>query len=203
MSYRSDSPRERVLEAMVRTAAVQGLDEVAIGDVSERAGVSREQFDAMFASKEICFLEAYDAVVDVLFACFRRAYESAAGAPWSERLAAGLRALLELLAAEAEIARMALVEIAATGEDGRYRYRLALGRFLPFAAAGREEAPGGAELPEETERFAVGGAVTMIFDEIRDGRAASLPAILPDLVFALTMPYLGPEGAREAMRRAG
>lgn len=202
MSRRSESPRERVLEAMAREAASAGYEATTIGQVAERAGVSREQFDAMFASKYICFLEAYDAVVDVLLAGFRDAFEAAEEASWGERTTAGLRALLELLAAEAEIARMALVEVAAAGEDARYRYGLAMERFLPFAAQGREASPQGQELPAETERFAVGGAMTMIIDEIRAGRAAELPALLPDLVFAVTMPYLGPEAAKAAMRAA-
>jgi hypothetical protein len=42
----------------------------------------------------------------------------------------------------------------------------------------------------------------MVFDEIRAGRAGKLPAMLPDLVFAVTMPYLGAEAAEEAMRSA-
>jgi len=202
LSYRADSPRERVLEAMVRVAAAEGYAAATVGDVIERAAVSREEFDAMFASKDVCFLEAYDAVVDVLLACFAEAFEAAAAEPWAAQVTAGLRALLELLAAETDIARMALVEIAALGEDARYRYRLAMARFLPFAEQGRAAAPGGEELPEETARFAVGGAMAMIFDEIRAGRAGELPAILPDLVFAVTMPYLGAERAREAMREA-
>ena len=41
----------------------------------------------------------------------------------------------------------------------------------------------------------------MIFDEIRAGRGAELERILPDLVFAVLMPYLGPEAAKAEMRR--
>ncbi len=56
-------------------------------------------------------------------------------------------------------------------------------------------------LPPDTARFAIGGASAMIFDEIRAGRAPDLVRILPDLVFAVLMPYLGPEAAEEEMRR--
>ena len=41
----------------------------------------------------------------------------------------------------------------------------------------------------------------MIFDEVRAGRGPELERILPDLVFAVLMPYLGPEAAEEEMRR--
>jgi AcrR family transcriptional regulator len=202
LSYRADSPRERVLEAMVRVVAAEGYEAATVDSVVEQAGVSSAEFEAMFASKELCFLEAYEAVVDVLFASFRSAFEEAAAESWATRVTAGLRALVELLATEADIARMALVEIAAAGEDARYRYRLAMGRFLPFAEEGRSAAPGGEDLPEGTARFAVGGVLAMLFDEIRAGRGPRLPEILPELVFTLTMPFLGPEAAREAMRAA-
>ena len=202
MIYRAETPRERVLEAMVRVAATEGYEATTVGEVVERAEVSRAEFDAMFASKDICFLEAYDAVVAVLLTRIGGAFEAAAPEPWAARITAALRALVELVAAEADIARMALVEIASLGEDARYRYRLAMDRFLPFVEEGRDAVAGGAELPEGTARFAIGAAVVMVFDEIRAGRAAELGALLPDLVFAVTMPYLGPERAKEAMRAA-
>ena len=45
----------------------------------EVAGVSRETFDEMFDDKEACFLEAYDAVIDVLVAHVTSAFEAAGG----------------------------------------------------------------------------------------------------------------------------
>ena len=65
------------------------------------------------------------------------AFEAAAGEPWPERIAAALRALVELLAAESDIARMAMVEVTAAGEEARERYRAALARFTPFLEEGR------------------------------------------------------------------
>ena len=136
-AYAVRSERERLLEAMVRVAAVKGYEETTVDDVIEAAGVTRETFDEMFAGKQACFLEAYDAVIDVLVAHVSTAFESTAGQPWPDRIAAGLRALVELLASEADIARMAMVEVTAVGEDARIRYRAALGRFTYFLEEGR------------------------------------------------------------------
>jgi hypothetical protein len=41
----------------------------------------------------------------------------------------------------------------------------------------------------------------MIFDEVRAGRGSELQRLLPDLMFAVLMPYLGPEAAEDEMRR--
>src|SRR6188474_2286025 len=87
-AYFVRSPRERLLEAMLRVAAAKGYEATTVADVIEVAGVSQEAFDEMFESKEACFLEAYDAVFDVLIAHVGSAFEAAAGEPWPERIAA-------------------------------------------------------------------------------------------------------------------
>jgi AcrR family transcriptional regulator len=200
-AYVVRSQRERLLEAMVRVAAAKGYEATTVTDVIEVAGVSRGRFYEMFEDKAACFLEAYDAVIDVLVAHVTSAFEAATGEPWPERIAAGLRAMVELLAVEADIARMAMVEVTAAGDDARARYRAALARFTPFLEEGREYSSRVEELPDDTARFAIGGATSMIFDEIRAGRGPELVRILPDLVFAVLMPYLGPEDAEDEMRR--
>jgi AcrR family transcriptional regulator len=200
-AYAVRSERERLLEAMVRVAAAKGYEATTVDDVIEAAAVSRQNFDDLFADKETCFLESYDAVIDVLVAHVATAFESAVGEPWPERIVIALRALVDLLATEHDIARMAMVEVTAVGEDARIRYRAALSRFTPFLEEGRSVSAQGDELPADTARFAVGGATSMIFDEIRAGRGPELRRILPDLVFAVLMPYLGPEAAEDEMSR--
>jgi AcrR family transcriptional regulator len=190
-----------LLEAMLRVAAAKGYEATTVADVVEIAGVSQATFDEMFEDKAACFLEAYDAVFDVLIAHVATAFEAAAGEPWPERIAAGLGALVGLLSTEAEIARLSMVEVTAAGDDARSRYRGALSRFTPFLEEGREYSSQVEELPADTARFAIGGATSMIFDEIRAGRGPELKRILPDLVFAVLMPYLGPEAAEDEMRR--
>jgi AcrR family transcriptional regulator len=195
------SQRERLREAMIRVAAAKGYEATTVADVIEIAGISEDAFYEAFEDKQACFLEAYDAVIDVLVAHVTTAFEAAEGQPWPDRIAAGLRAMVELLAAESDIARMAMVEVTAAGDAARERYRAALARFTPFLEEGRAYSGQGDELPPDTARFAIGGATSMIFDEIRAGRGPELLRLLPDLVFAVLMPYLGPEAAEDEMRR--
>jgi AcrR family transcriptional regulator len=200
-AYAVRSDRERMLEAMVRVAAGKGYQAASVDDVVSAAGVTREDFHVTFGDKETCFLEAYDAVSDVLVAHVTAAYGSVADRPWPERIVAALRALAELLAAESDIARMTMVEVTAVGEEARVRYRANLNRFAPLLEEGRELSPRGEELPEDTARFAIGGAMSLIFDEIRAGRGPELPLMVPELSFAVLMPYLGAEVAEDEMRR--
>src|ERR1044072_5979631 len=157
-AYVVRSQRERLREAMVRVAAAKGFEATTVDDVIEVAGVTRETFYEMFEDKQACFLEAYDAVIAVLIAHVTSAFEPADGEPWPDRIAAGLRGLVELLAAEANIARMAMVEVTAAGDDARERYRAALARFTPFLEEGRAYSRQGEERPPDTARLALGGA---------------------------------------------
>lgn len=186
----------------MRVSAAKGYEATTVDDIVEYAGATRESFDELYGDKETCFLEAYEAVFDVLVAHVTAAFEAASDSPWPKQIEAGLRALVELLAMEADIARMAMVEVTAAGDDARERYRAMFTRFTPFFEKGRGYAGQDAELPADTARFAIGGAASMIFDEVRAGRGPELKRILPDLVFAVLMPYLGPEAAEDEMRRA-
>jgi AcrR family transcriptional regulator len=191
--------RVRIMEAMLRVAAERGYEATTVDAVVERAGVAAAEFDELFTGKEDCFLAAYDSALDLLVAQVSSAWESTAGAPWQERVTAALRALVDLFAAESDVARMAIVEVTALGEEARLRYRSAADRFIGFLDAGREVSPDAAGLPPETARFAIGGATSLIFDEIRAGRGPELERKLPDLVFAVTVPYLGAAGAEAEM----
>lgn len=199
-AYVASSQRERLREAMVRVAAEKGYAATTITEVVEAAGVSTATFYELFDDKESCFLEAFGAVNDVVVAHVSAAYLAADGEPWPRRIAAALRAMVELLSAEADIARLTMVEGTAAGDSARRVYGEALARFAPFLEDGREYA-GQKHLPADTARFAIGAGTSMIFDEIRAGRGADLEQILPDLVFAVLMPYLGPEAAEAEMRR--
>ncbi len=199
-AYAVRTERERLREAMVRVAAAEGYEATTVDDVVEMAGVPRETFDELFADKEACFLEAFDAVNDIVIAHMRTAFEEAGG-PWPDRIVTALRALVALLAAEAAVARMAMIEVIAAGEEGRERYRTSLARFTPMLEEGREYAAEGDRLPPDTARLAVGGATSLIFDEIRAGRGEELERVLPELVFAVLTPYLGTGAAEVEMRR--
>lgn len=176
----------------------KGYDATTVADVIETAGVSRTTFYEMFRDKQDCFLASYDAVFDVLLYAVENAYRKTDGT-WPERIRAGIRALVTLLAQESDIARMAMVEVTSAGPAARQRYRDGLNRFLPFLDEGRGWSEHSKLLPATTSRLAIGAAATLIFDEVRAGRASELERMLPELVFAVLMPYIGPEAAAREM----
>jgi AcrR family transcriptional regulator len=196
----ADSQRARILAAMIEVVAARGYSETRVVDVIGAAGVSRKTFYELFDSKEDCFLAAYDILLGHVLAGAEGAFALRPGAPWPERIANGLRAMLELLATNPEEARFALVEVLAAGPRALARRDAALRQFTGFIETGRSEST--VDLPGSTAQTIAGGIAELLYSEVLHGSAARLPARLPELVFLIVLPFLGADRATEERDRA-
>jgi AcrR family transcriptional regulator len=199
----TESQRNRIHQAMIEVVSVRGYPETRVVDVIGVAGVSRKTFYELFESKEDCFLAAYDVLLDNLLTDATNGFESKAGAPWAERVAAALEALLEHLAEHPDEARFAIVEVLAAGPKALARRDAALRQFSGFLESGRSESS--IDLPGITSIAVIGGINELLYSEILHGAAGRLQSRLPDLMFWVTLPYLGADAAaaeRERVRRA-
>jgi AcrR family transcriptional regulator len=185
---------------MVEEVAERGYATASIASVAGRAQVSRQAFYEEFDGKEEALLEACDSMVEELIERTGRAYSP--GDPWPTKVRLALRVLLEELAANPDAARLMTVELPGAGPGAHRRYRQGTARFLPCFRTGRMYGGRDEELPDDAELMAVGGAEAIIFDQVAAGRTSRLPSLLPDILFGLLVPYLGPEQAVEQMRRA-
>jgi AcrR family transcriptional regulator len=187
------SQRQRLHVATIRIVAAKGYQATTVADLTRGAGISRTTFYELFKDKEGCFLAAYDDAVDALVRRVAAAYE--AEESWPRRARAGLAALLDALAEEPELARLALVDVGSAGPAAQRRYRAALQRLTPFFDEGRDFAPGGRQLPANTSRMAIGAVAGLISDELAEGRAEQLPNLISEVLFATLVPYIGPAAA--------
>ncbi len=199
MADQLESRRDRILTAMIRVVGRKGYDATAVADVIEEAGTSRTTFYKHFEDKHDCFLAAYDRMVERVFATV--VAECEGEQPWLPRVRKGLATLVEIFSREPELARTALVEVAAAGAEARQRHWDAVSRLTAYLDTGRG-LDGGEELPEHISTMAVGAVSGLIFDELVGGRTEQLPELMPDLLFAMLVPYIGPTAAAEEMRRA-
>jgi AcrR family transcriptional regulator len=195
----TESQRNRIHQAMIEVVSRRGYPETRVVDVIGVAGVSRKTFYELFDSKEDCFLAAYDVLLENLLGDAGDAFESKAGAAWSERIAAALEALLKHLAAHPDEARFAIVEVLAAGPKALARRDAALRQFTGFLEAGRSETS--VELPGITSLSIAGGINELLYSEILHGAIGRLPSRLPDLIFWVTLPFLGAEGATAERER--
>lgn len=199
----TESQRKRIHGAMVEVVSTRGYPETRVVDVIGVAGVSRKTFYELFESKEDCFLAAYDVLLESLLGEATDAFDSRAGSPWAERVSAALEALLDHLAQHPDEARFAIVEVLAAGPKALGRRDSALRQFTGFLEPGRSETS--VELPGITTLAVAGGINELLYSEILHGAVTRLPSRLPDLMFWVTLPFLGAEQAaaeRERLRLA-
>jgi AcrR family transcriptional regulator len=193
------SRRERILWSMVREVAEKGFDSVSVADVVERARVSRATFYELFENERECLFAAYERVIDALVAHVTRAFFEGRGS-WPLRIRHALGALLEAYSAEPAVARMATVDVPALEPEARRRYQQALERLRPLFSEGRKYAESDI-FPRDLELMAVGGAEAIISDKVVAARTEELPDLLPDLLFTVLVPYVGPEEALAEVQR--
>lgn len=194
----TETRRLAILAAMIRVVGAQGYKETSVADVIAEADVSRTTFYKHFEDKHECFLAAYEMLVEQVFD--EVVANCDGGAPWMARMAEGLTTIVDRFAVDPALARTAVVEVAAAGADARRLHWAAIARFTEYLDAGRELA-GDRELPENISLMSAGAVSGLIFDELLAGRADQLPQRLPDLLFAMLVPYVGPQVAAAEMRR--
>jgi AcrR family transcriptional regulator len=201
-----ESRRQAVLEAMLRVVGRKGYREATVADTIAEAGVSRTTFYKHFPDKHECFLAAYELAAERVLAAVKAECDSER--PWLERVRAGLASLVELLTDEPELARAAIVEAVVAGVETRQRQLAAIGQIAELLETGRAvgargevdgDGAAGESLPASTALMATGATAGLLFDEIQAGRTAALPQHLPELLFALLVPYLGPGEAAAAI----
>jgi hypothetical protein len=107
--------------------------------------------------------------------------------------------LLTDLAEHPDEARFAIIEVLAAGPQALARRDTALREFTAFLDAGRAETS--TELPDITALSLAGGINELLYSEILRGAAAQLPGRLPDLMFWITLPFMGPQKAAEERER--
>jgi AcrR family transcriptional regulator len=178
--------RRRMIDAMAELCAEQGYEATKIADVVRRAHVARKTLYDNFSGKEELFLAAFDATQADAEAEVAQACEPVPPENWQERTKAGLRAVLDFVAAHPAEAKLWLVEAPAATPESSTRYLAALEGFI---ARLREAAPEGPDRPATLEESLIGGVIWIIQREVRNDTAAKAPELLPELAEFLISPY--------------
>jgi AcrR family transcriptional regulator len=194
-SFVARNQRERILAAVAQVASVHGYGAMSVQDVVREAGVSRRTFYEQFKNKDHAFLAAYDEGSGRLLVSVRAALD--AEKSFEDKISAGFRAFLELLALSPAFAKMCIVEVLAAGPDAIARRARTMEEFTGFfeesarLTLSREQTP--SPLIAET---IVGGVYETVYRRIARGETAELPKLLPDLTESALLPYVGEVRAR-------
>lgn len=196
----SHNQRERLIAGLAEAVADNGYAGTTIAHITSNAAVSRRTFYEHFASKDECFIAAYDAVMTELRRRVGEAFDNEE--EWPQAVRAGIAAMLEFLVAEPHLARLSMVEALVAGPVVVERYDAAIQSLVPYFVAGREglSADVLAGLSPTTEEALVGGMVSLISRRIFADRTEELESLLPDLVEFTLTPYLGSAAAASVAR---
>lgn len=190
----AQNQRERLLAAIADSLDEHGYDRTTVSRISSTAQVSKSDFYRHFASKDECFLAAYDDAVeglrgDIVTACSGQSQ-------WADGVCAGLAAALARLAAEPARANLLLVEGLRAGPEVYGRFQGAVESFVPYLRDGAPAAVNGGDTPGAADEAVVGGIASLLGRRVLAGDADGLDRFFPELAeFALT-PYLGVAEAR-------
>ena len=201
-SFVAQNQRDRILAAVADTCSAKGYGEMSVEDIIAAAGVSRRTFYEHFKNKEHAFLAAYDAVLGQLFQRVNGAVDSSE--TLQDKVRAGLAAFLGFLANEPAFARMCIVDVLAAGPEAVARRDGAMQWFAQLILENartvmpEDDAPPALDLICET---VVGGIYEVVYARVLRGDLAELPRLLPDLVYALLLPFVGQAPALAEYRR--
>ncbi|MDT0309958.1 TetR/AcrR family transcriptional regulator [Streptomyces sp. DSM 44917] len=161
--------------------AEKGYPAATIGDVVERAGISRRTFYEHFSGKEACFLTAFDEAVGYVGARMLAALEETAPGDWAERVRVSWRVFLGDLAENPAAARSLYIETFSAGPALIERTTAVnngfADQFRALHRRARREDPGIRDLPPEVFSLYIGGTAERIRDCLHTHGAAALPEL--------------------------
>ena len=190
--------RRLILEALIEVAAEHGYLDTTVEAVLDRAGVQRDDFDRHFQGKYDCVLSAWQEINEECLAAILKAYESAAD--WPDRLRAVAETVISSLCDDPARAAFG-VEVLAAGDAARARRDLTIRVVTSLVDAGRQEMEDPEAVPGTTAEALTGSAYGQIYASVAGGALEELPALVPQLMSTLAMPYLGLEAALEELSR--
>jgi AcrR family transcriptional regulator len=189
--------RERIVEALIEVAAERGYLDTTIELVLDRAGLDRAAFDRHFRGRYDCFLSAWQEINEQCMGAILDAYNSQED--WLDRLRAVACQVVESLQSDPARATFA-VEVLASGDAARARRDMTLRAMASLIDAGRNEMEDPEAVPHTTAEALAGAAYGQIYSKVINDSMEDLPLLMPQLVSAAAMPYLGVDAALEELR---
>jgi AcrR family transcriptional regulator len=189
----AENQRERLISGIIEAVAEHGYADTTIAAIVKAAGLSRKTFYEHFKNKEDCFAAAYEAS----FGYLRHEIAAVQGTKkdWGLWVRARIERLLELLAAEPDLASFFLIAPASVGDTVTLRHHEAMRELVGELAAGAPKRRGRSE-PEGTREQALAGGISrLVVRKLGDDEADRLAELLPALTELVLRPYVGGDEA--------
>lgn len=188
--------RARIREALLDLCHERGYRDLDLADVLSRAGVEEAGFRRHFADLEDCLCVVFAEIRDGFFADLERRLAGRRG--WRERLRIAAYALAHLLGSDERITHLIVVDVHAAGERARLLVEAVNRRLFDLIDEGRAEGPDPGAVSRATAE-SIGGAIFLrLYTAVGRGERPGAEMI-PSLMYAAVLPYLGPVAAQEEL----
>lgn len=189
--------RARILEAVIEVGAEHGYLDASIEAIVDRAGVERAAFDRHFRGKYDGFLSAWQEVNEECMEEIIGAFNGEED--WPDRLRAVAHKVVYALEHDPRRGAFA-VEVLVAGQAARARRDMTMRVIASLIDAGRNEMEDRDSVPRSTAEALAGAAYSQMFSKVVAGAHDELPGLVPQLMSAAVMPYLGVEAALAELR---
>jgi AcrR family transcriptional regulator len=192
--------RERLTAGAIAAVAEHGFREAGVTQIAAAAGVSRRTFYGYFPDKEACYFDTYGLFEEHVLQIVSEAGEGVDA--WTGKVRARVSALVDVLSANPNLVRFALLAPAAAGGEVIERQRAFLRKLLAYLTKG---APGsrGYATPSDEELEAVAGAVSSVLTmRVSDAKTSPPGDDAPQLMELVLVPIVGRRRAEAEAEKA-
>lgn len=193
-----EAERDQIVEGFIAVVAERGFRTTELDTVLSRAGVEEAAFERHFEDMDDCFHVAWGYVSERYMPHALAAYEHASG--WREQIRAIGRAILDYLVERPDHGWILFVEGPAPGKPGGATDPN-VEIFIELIDRGRFEMDDPDSLTRATAEGIAGAVNERIADTLKRGAVEELPRLMPELMYLVVLPYLGPEAAGEELHR--
>lgn len=188
--------RERIFDAVANLTAGKGYPALSLEDIVADAAISLQTFYEHFDNKEEAFLATFEMGHAKATAAINRSVDLKL--TWQQNIRRGLNALLEFLASEPAIARLACVDILIAYPHVTGRVNEANFSYIELLDIGPDNTYPNS--PAAVMREAsVGGIFELLHDYVLRGRTEKVPELCDYAMYLVVTPFAGREAAGEAV----
>jgi hypothetical protein len=191
----------RILEAIAAAIARRdaGAGPLSAAALRTAAGISRAEFDALFADREAAVLASFELGLERVGGWVLPAYQSEPR--WLDAIRAALAAFLGFLEAEPALGRLLVVDAVAAGPRVLRRRMEVLATVAAAVDRGRGEASGRQSPPAVIAEGAVGAVLAVAANRLLEADASRPIELFGTLSSMIVLPYLGSRVARRELTR--
>ncbi len=188
--------RERIFDAVANLTAAKGYPALSLEEIVAEAAISLQTFYEHFDNKEEAFLATFEMGHAKATSAINRSLDLRLS--WAVNVRRGLTALLEFLASEPSIARLACVDILIAYPHMTGRVNEANFSYIELLDIGPDNSYPNMPAPVMREA-SVGGIFELLHDYILHGRTQRLTELIDYVMYVAITPFAGAEIAGQAV----